>query len=61
MLMVAGPIELGQRKPKMVFFVGPTGVGKTTTLVKLCARYSLKDKKKVNIVSFDTYRIGAPQ
>jgi flagellar biosynthesis protein FlhF len=40
-------------------FVGPTGVGKTTTIAKLSAELSLKQKKKVGIISVDSYRIGA--
>ena len=40
-------------------FVGPTGVGKTTTLAKLAAQYSFKYRKNVGIVTIDTYRIGA--
>lgn len=46
---------------KIIMLVGPTGVGKTTTLAKLAARYSkMLDKKyKVGIITLDTYRIGA--
>lgn len=40
-------------------FVGPTGVGKTTTLAKLAARYSLSEQEKVGLVTIDHYRIGA--
>jgi len=41
-------------------FVGPTGVGKTTTLAKLAAQYSLKNGPgKVALVSMDTHRVGA--
>ncbi len=40
-------------------FVGPTGVGKTTTLAKLAAHFSLRGQKKVALVTADTYRIGA--
>ncbi len=46
---------------KVIMLVGPTGVGKTTSIAKLAARYSyLMDKKyKVGLVVLDTYRIGA--
>jgi len=40
-------------------FVGTTGVGKTTTVAKLAAQATLKEKKKVAIITLDTYRIGA--
>ncbi|MCK8058777.1 MULTISPECIES: flagellar biosynthesis protein FlhF [unclassified Fusibacter] len=44
---------------KVYFFVGPTGVGKTTTLAKIAAKLSLVDNKKVALVTADTYRIAA--
>ncbi len=40
-------------------FVGPTGVGKTTTIAKLVANLMLKQKKTVGLISIDNYRIGA--
>ena len=40
-------------------FVGPTGVGKTTTIAKLAARLALKHRKKVVLLTLDGYRIGA--
>jgi flagellar biosynthesis protein FlhF len=40
-------------------FVGPTGVGKTTTVAKLMANFSLKHKKRVGLISIDNYRVGA--
>ncbi len=43
---------------KAVMLIGPTGVGKTTTMAKLCAR-AIKDGKKAAIINLDTYRIGA--
>lgn len=46
-------------KPTVVIFVGPTGVGKTTTLAKIAANYSLNHKKKVGLITADTYRIAA--
>lgn len=52
-------LDIGNKK--IIMLVGPTGVGKTTTLAKLAARYSkMLDKKyKVGIITLDTYRIGA--
>lgn len=44
--------------PQIVAFVGPTGVGKTTTLAKLAARYALQEGRKVALVTCDTFRIG---
>ncbi len=40
-------------------FIGPTGVGKTTTIAKIAAEEFLKNKKKVGLITMDTYRIGA--
>jgi len=44
---------------KVFMFVGPTGVGKTTTLAKLAAKLSLRENKKVGLITADTYRIAA--
>lgn len=44
---------------QMVQFVGPTGVGKTTTIAKLAANYSIKEGKKLGLITADTYRIAA--
>lgn len=52
-------IELDEDKPKVVFFIGPTGVGKTTTIAKLASKYKLEQKCKLAIVAADTYRIAA--
>jgi len=42
-----------------IVLVGPTGVGKTTTIAKIAGRLALVEKKKVGLVTVDTYRIGA--
>ncbi len=46
-------------KPNIYMFLGPTGVGKTTTLAKIAARLSLIENKKVGLITADTYRIAA--
>ncbi|NCB54144.1 MAG: flagellar biosynthesis protein FlhF [Epsilonproteobacteria bacterium] len=53
--------ELPKGSKRIMMFVGPTGVGKTTTIAKLAARYSYIQEKraKVGIITLDTYRIGA--
>lgn len=43
----------------IVVLVGPTGVGKTTTIAKVAGRLALLEKKKVGLITIDTYRIGA--
>ena len=42
-------------------FLGPTGVGKTTTIAKLAARFTLAERKRVRLITLDTYRIAAPE
>lgn len=44
---------------KINILVGPTGVGKTTTIAKIAAREVLANKNKVGLITIDTYRIGA--
>lgn len=46
-------------KPFTVALVGPTGVGKTTTVAKLAATYKLKHALRVGLITCDTYRIAA--
>lgn len=47
------------KKPKIVFFIGPTGVGKTTTLAKIASKHKLEDGAKIAMITADTYRIAA--
>ncbi len=54
-----GEINLKNEGPKIVAFVGPTGVGKTTTIAKIAADYAIRQNKKIALVSLDTYRLGA--
>lgn len=46
-------------KPKVIFFVGSTGVGKTTTLAKIAANYVLENRYNIGLITLDTYRIAA--
>lgn len=55
---VSGPVKLDSR-PKVVILIGPTGVGKTTTLAKLAADFSFEKGCKVGLITIDTYRIAA--
>ena len=55
----AAPIKLKRFKRQVILFAGPTGVGKTTSLAKLAAIYSINHHAKVGIVTTDTYRIAA--
>ncbi len=60
-------ITLGRRdeekanRPEVWAFIGPTGVGKTTTCAKLSAHFALKEKKRVALISADNYRIAASE
>lgn len=52
------PIER-EMKEKIWAFIGPTGVGKTTTIAKIAAQEMLEKGKKIGLITLDTYRIGA--
>ena len=54
-------IDLSGKKPHVIFFVGPTGVGKTTTIAKIAAKYKVEHDKKVAMLTADTYRIAAAE
>ncbi len=60
MLPPPGPVQVeGAGGPKIVVLVGPTGVGKTTTIAKLAAQFKLREGRRVGLITTDTYRIAA--
>jgi flagellar biosynthesis protein FlhF len=58
-LRCGGPIAVTPGRRKVVALVGPTGVGKTTTIAKLAANFRLRDGIRMGLVTVDTYRIAA--
>lgn len=54
-------IEPIEGKTSFLFFIGPTGVGKTTTIAKLAAMFKLNENLKVALMTADTYRIAAEE
>jgi len=57
----AEKITPAKEGPKVVIFIGPTGVGKTTTIAKVASQFAVEQKKKVALVTADTYRIAAAE
>jgi flagellar biosynthesis protein FlhF len=53
------PIILQEKNPQIVFFIGPTGVGKTTTIAKIASDFKINKNAKVALITSDTYRIAA--
>lgn len=58
-IKVSGPLLKKGESGKTVVFVGPTGVGKTTTIAKLAAHYKMNEKRSVALITLDTYRVAA--
>ena len=61
-ISVAGRLKLSNEEPKVpkiVTLVGPTGVGKTTTIAKLAATLSIVEGHRVGLITLDGYRVGA--
>ena len=54
-------LELEKGKPHVLFFIGPTGVGKRTTIAKIASKYKVDYEKKVAFITADTYRIAATE
>ena len=59
MVRCVPPWDLSDSTPKVAAVIGPTGVGKTTTLAKIAANYSLVAGADVGLITLDTYRIAA--
>ena len=55
------PIVAPEEGPRAEIFIGPTGVGKTTTIAKLASELFITQKKKVALLTVDTYRIAAAE
>jgi flagellar biosynthesis protein FlhF len=58
-IRLAAPIGTDKSSSRVVVLVGPTGVGKTTTIAKLAASFGVLQKKKVELFTIDSYRIAA--
>ena len=58
-IVISQFFKFNKLSKKAMVLIGPTGVGKTTTLAKLAAIYKLKLNKNVGVITTDTYRIGA--
>jgi flagellar biosynthesis protein FlhF len=56
---VAGPTTVEGPTPRVIALIGPTGVGKTTTIAKLAAQFKLRQGRTVGLITIDTYRIAA--
>lgn len=61
MMPVGGPISAVAAQCRVVALVGPTGVGKTTTLSKLAASFKVAAKARIGVITVDTYRLGATE
>ena len=54
-------IQAAEKGPKVIFFVGPTGVGKTTTIAKIASKFKVEKNNKIALLTADTYRIAAAE
>jgi flagellar biosynthesis protein FlhF len=58
-IQVTGPLRVTPGQRRLVALVGPTGVGKTTTIAKLAGNFHLRERCRVGLITVDTYRIAA--
>ena len=58
-LQTSGPLRVESGTRRIVAMVGPTGVGKTTTIAKLAAHYRLREQRQVGLITVDTFRVAA--
>ena len=61
-LTTCGPIETGDAEQgicRIAALVGPTGVGKTTTIAKLAANFRIREQRSVGLITVDTFRVAA--
>lgn len=54
-----GPLTVKKNGPRIIALVGPTGVGKTTTIAKLAAHYALREGHRAALITIDNFRVGA--
>lgn len=55
------PLNADPREDRVIALLGPTGAGKTTTLVKMASRLSLEGKRSVAFITIDHFRVGAEE
>ncbi|MEA2062823.1 MAG: flagellar biosynthesis protein FlhF [Gemmatimonadota bacterium] len=61
MIQVAKPTQVREKGPLVLAFIGPSGVGKTTTLAKLATNKKFYGSNKLALITADTYRVAATQ
>ena len=52
-------VKIPENRPHIAFFVGPTGVGKTTTIAKIASEFKVRKRQKVSLITSDNFRIAA--
>ena len=60
-LKFTGEFRVEEGKQKVIAFIGPTGVGKTTNLFKIASKFVIEQELKVGVISTDTFKVGGTQ